>query len=341
MKFVDEARITVVSGHGGSGCVSFRREKYVPKGGPDGGDGGKGADVILMASSRFTTLLDLKYKKINAGRKGEPGRGRNRHGKNAPDLVINVPVGTVVKDSATSEVLADLVEDEQFIIIAKGGRGGKGNAHFSSSTHQIPRFAQPGEEGETRDITLELKLLADIGIIGLPNAGKSTFISKVSAARPKIADYPFTTLVPNLGVIRYKDFNNIVIADIPGLIEGAHSGAGLGTRFLKHVERTSLFIHVIDASGLFGNSPLHDFEVINNEIKKFNSSLAENPQLVALNKIDLITERDEIINLKNILTEKGYKVFNISAVTGEGVDALIDAAAEIFFRSKKQSDECT
>ena len=232
------------------------------------------------------------------------------------------------------------MEDEQSVLIAQGGRGGKGNAHFTSSTHQAPRFAQAGEEGESRDLKLEIKLLADIGIIGLPNAGKSTFISKVSAARPKIADYPFTTLIPNLGVIRYKDFNNIVIADIPGLIEGAHSGAGLGTRFLKHVERTSLFIHVIDASGLFGNSPLHDFEIINNEIKKFNSSLADNPQLVALNKIDLITDKDDLIELEKVLTEKGLRVFKISAITGEGLGSLIDAAAELFFRLKNELDEC-
>jgi len=339
MKFVDEAQITVISGHGGSGCVSFRREKYVPKGGPNGGDGGKGADVILKASSRLSTLLDLKYKRIYTAKKGESGRGSNCHGKNAPDLVIYLPAGTVVKDSNTHEILADLVEDGQSILIAEGGRGGKGNAHFSSSTHQIPRFAQSGEEGETKNLKLELKLLADIGIIGLPNAGKSTLISKVSAARPKIADYPFTTLIPNLGVIRYKDFKSLVIADIPGLIEGAHTGAGLGTRFLKHVERTSLFIHMIDASGLSGGSPVSDFEVINNELKKFSSSLADNPQLVALNKIDLITDRGELKAIEDVLTQKGLRVFGISAATGEGVNALIDAAAEMFFSSKDESDE--
>jgi len=339
VKFVDEVEILVSSGHGGAGCVSFRREKYIPRGGPNGGDGGRGGDVIIKATRQLTTLLDLKYKKDNRAKNGDPGSGRNRHGKDAADVIVSVPVGTVIKGADTGEIRDDLVEDGQAFTAARGGRGGMGNAHFSSSTNRAPRFAQPGEEGETFRLKLELKLLADVGIIGFPNAGKSTLISKISAARPKIADYPFTTLVPNLGVVQYKDFRNFVVADIPGLIEGAHAGAGLGVRFLKHVERTSLFIHVLDVSGFTEREPLNDFDVINMELKEFNPQLSENPQVVALNKVDLLPDREHMMGIKDVLASKGYRVFCISGVTGEGVSELLDAVAELYFRGKEKTDE--
>lgn len=339
MKFIDEVNITVISGHGGAGCVSFRREKYIPKGGPDGGDGGKGGDVIIRAMSRLNTLLDLKYNKINAAKKGQPGRGRNCHGKDAADLIINVPVGTVIKDAETGEELVDLIEDEATYLAAQGGRGGKGNAHFTSSTHRAPRFAQPGEEGEERDLKLELKLLADVGIIGFPNAGKSTLISRISEAKPKIADYPFTTLTPNLGVVRYKDFSSFVVADIPGLVEGAHLGTGLGIRFLKHIERTSLFVHMIDVSGFTNRDPLKDFDIINKELKEFSGDLIKNPQIVALNKIDTVTDRVTVEEIAGTLEKRGYPVFTVSAVTGEGLDVLIDKMAELLFCPKGEKED--
>lgn len=335
MKFVDEVQIKAISGHGGAGCVSFRREKYIPRGGPNGGDGGKGGDVIITAHARLNTLLDLRYNKVNAAKKGEPGGGRDCHGKSAEDLRVAVPVGTVIKDAETGVQLIDLIEDGQTFIAAKGGRGGKGNAHFVSSTRRSPRFAQPGEEGEEIELRLELKLLADVGIIGFPNAGKSTLISKISEAKPKIADYPFTTLTPNLGVVRYKEFGSFVVADIPGLVEGAHKGTGLGIRFLKHIERTSLFIHVIDISGFTDRDPLKDFDIINRELKEFNPALADNPQIIALNKLDLLADRSGTDEIKNKLSKKGYKVFSISAATGEGLPVFIDAVAELFFRKKE------
>ena len=334
MKFVDEVQIKVISGHGGAGCVSFRREKYIPRGGPNGGDGGKGGDVIISANARLNTLLDLRYNKVNAAKKGEPGRGRDCHGKNAEDLRIAVPVGTVIKDAETGVELIDLTEDGQTFIAATGGRGGKGNTHFVSSTNRSPRFAQPGEEGEELELRLELKLLADVGIIGFPNAGKSTLISKISEAKPKIADYPFTTLTPNLGVVRYKEFGSFVVADIPGLVEGAHKGTGLGIRFLKHIERTSLFIHVIDISGLTDRDPLKDFDVINRELTEFNPALASNPQIVALNKVDLLGDRTGVDEIQEELLQRGCKVFQISAATGEGLPLFIDAVAELFFRKR-------
>lgn len=335
MKFVDEVRIKVVSGHGGAGCVSFRREKYIPKGGPDGGDGGKGGDVIIKASRRLTTLLDLKYKKVNAAKNGEAGSGRDCHGKDAPDLVLLVPVGTVISDAIGGGEVADLTEDGQTFFAAKGGRGGKGNAHFVSSRRQVPRFAQPGEDEESRELKLELKLLADVGIIGFPNAGKSTLISRISAAKPKVADYPFTTLTPNLGVVQYKDLKSFVVADIPGLVEGAHKGTGLGTRFLKHIERTALFVHMVDVSFFTERDPIRDFEIINGELEKFKSSLMDNPQVVALNKIDVVNDRSKLDEIEKAISGKGYKVFRVSAVTGEGLDALIDAVAELFFGNRE------
>lgn len=339
MKFIDEVEIFASSGHGGAGCVSFRREKYIPLGGPNGGNGGKGGDVTIKATRRLTTLLDLKYQKDYRAKGGDAGSGRDKHGKDADDIIINVPIGTVVKDAETGEIKEDLVEDGQVFALAKGGRGGMGNAHFTSSTNRSPRYAQPGEEGEEFHLRLELKLLADVGIIGFPNAGKSTIISKISAAKPKIADYPFTTLVPNLGVVQYKDFKNFVVADIPGLIEGAHTGAGLGIRFLKHVERTSVFIHVLDVSGFTEREPLADFDIINRELKEFNPQLSLNPQIVALNKIDVLPDREHLLEMKDELSSKGYKVFCVSAATGEGVSDLLDAVAEIYFKGKEERED--
>lgn len=267
MKFVDEAKIYVKAGHGGSGCVSFRREKFVPKGGPDGGDGGKGGDVIFRTTESHHTLLDLKYKQHQIAKNGGHGSGNHRTGKSAPDLEISVPVGTIIKNFDTGEELADLSKAGQTYIAARGGIGGKGNSHFATSTHQTPRFAQEGMEGDEFTLKLELKLLADVGIIGFPNAGKSTFISRVSAAKPKIADYPFTTLTPHLGVVQYADDKNFVIADIPGLIPGAHEGMGMGDKFLKHVERTSLLLHIIDVSMTPHTDAWSNFSTINDELK--------------------------------------------------------------------------
>jgi len=339
MKFVDEARIYVKAGDGGRGCVSFRREKYVPRGGPNGGDGGKGGDVIVVASASHRTLLDLKYQQHHVARHGGHGEGSDRTGRNSEDVVIPVPVGTIVSDDATGEVLADLVEDGQRFVVAKGGRGGKGNAFFATSTNRAPRYAQPGEEGEERWIRLELKLLADVGVIGFPNAGKSTLISRVSAAKPKIADYPFTTLTPNLGVVKYKNFGTFVIADIPGLIEGAHRGVGLGTRFLRHVERTAVLIHLIDISGEGPVSGWHNFETINRELALYDPTLAEKPQVVAIGKADLPATRDRAKKEIDFFRRKKIEIFLISAVTGEGIDALVAAVVKKLRREEREDHE--
>jgi GTP-binding protein len=328
MKFVDEAKIYVKGGDGGRGCVSFRREKYVPKGGPNGGDGGKGGDVIVVASAGHRTLLDLKFQQHHVARHGGHGEGSDCTGRNSDDVIIPVPVGTMIKDDATGETLADLVEDGQRFIVAKGGRGGKGNAFFKTSTNRAPRFAQPGEEGEEHWIRLELKLLADVGVIGFPNAGKSTLISRVSAAKPKIADYPFTTLTPNLGVVKYKDFGTFVIADIPGLIEGAHKGVGLGVKFLKHVERTTVLIHLLDISGEPRVSGWHNFETINRELELYNPALAQKPQVVVIGKMDLTDTRERAEKEIDFFRGKGIEVYKISAVTGEGIEALMSAVVK-------------
>ncbi len=323
MKFIDEAKISVKAGDGGKGCVSFRREKYVPKGGPDGGNGGKGGNIILIADGRLTSLLDFQYRREFKAERGEHGMGSLCSGKDGLDLKIKVPVGTVVKDFDTGDILADLTGDGQEFLCCKAGRGGKGNAHFATSTHQTPRFAQPGEPGEDRILKLELKLLADVGIIGFPNAGKSTLISHISAAKPKIADYPFTTLAPHLGIVKFGDFGGFVVADIPGLIEGAHEGRGLGIKFLKHIERTRVFIHVLDLSPITGRDPKEDFKVVNRELKAFNSELAERPQVVALNKVDITEAEDKARELLKFFKGLGIKVFAISAATGKGLDALV------------------
>ncbi|MGZ3596582.1 MAG: GTPase ObgE [Syntrophales bacterium] len=325
MKFIDEAKIYVKAGDGGRGCVSFRREKFVPRGGPDGGNGGKGGDIIVRAKASHRTLLDLKYKQHHSAKHGGHGKGADRTGRDSSDVEIIVPVGTLVKDADSGEIIADLAVDGEASIVAKGGAGGKGNAWFATSTNQAPRYAQNGIKGEERWITLELKLLADVGIIGLPNVGKSTFISKVSAAKPKIADYPFTTLVPHLGVVRYGKFETFVIADIPGLIKGAHSGMGMGTRFLRHIERTSVLLHILDISHELHGDAWEDFETVNRELALFSPSLIEKPQVVAINKIDLPLTRERVKKEIDIFGRKGIKVLAFSAITGEGIDSVINA----------------
>ncbi len=323
MKFIDEAKIYVNSGDGGKGCVSFRREKFVPRGGPDGGDGGKGGDVIIRASRSHRTLLDLKYNQHHKAKRGGHGEGGNRTGKNGDDVEIIVPVGTVIRDADTAEILGDLVESEQVCIVARGGMGGKGNAFFKSATNQAPRYAQDGIPGVERTIFLELKLLADVGVIGLPNVGKSTLISRVSSAKPKIADYPFTTLKPNLGVVKVGDYETFVMADIPGLIEGAHLGMGLGTRFLRHIERTSILVHILDISKDETSSGWDDFQTINNELSSFSPDIMKKPQVVAVNKMDLPDTIERLEKEKKKFEEEGIIIFPISAVTGEGVKALV------------------
>lgn len=323
MKFIDEAKIYVKAGDGGRGCISFRREKYIPKGGPDGGDGGKGGEVSIVADDGLTSLLDFRYKKNYMAERGEHGQGSNCTGKSGQDIIIRVPVGTIIKDAETGEAIDDLTKADQRIVIAKGGRGGKGNAFFTTSTRQAPKFAQPGEKGEERWLHLELKLLADVGIIGFPNAGKSTLISHISAAKPKVADYPFTTLQPHLGVVRFGEHQDFVIADIPGLIEGAHMGKGLGIKFLKHIERTSLFVHLIDISPQTERDPIKDFETINKELKAFNPDMAKRPQIIVLNKIDVTEARESLTKLLKFFKANGLTFFSISAATGEGLDKLV------------------
>jgi GTP-binding protein len=323
MKFIDEAKVYVKAGDGGRGCVSFRREKFIPRGGPDGGNGGKGGDIIIRASGSHRTLLDLKYKQHHSAKHGGHGKGADRTGPNSPDVEIIVPVGTLVKDAETGEIIADLAVAGETSVVAKGGAGGKGNAWFATSTNQAPRYAQDGIKGEERWITLELKLLADVGIIGLPNVGKSTFISKVSAAKPKIADYPFTTLVPHLGVVKYGNLKTFIIADIPGLIKGAHAGMGMGTKFLRHIERTSVLLHMLDISHESHSDAWQDFETVNRELTLFSPSLGEKPQVVAINKIDLPITRDRFKKEFDIFKRNGIKVLAFSAITGEGIDSVI------------------
>ena len=327
MKFVDEAKIYIRSGDGGMGCVSFRREKYVPRGGPDGGDGGKGGDIVAVASKSHRTLLDMKYNQHHFAKRGDHGSGSNKTGKSASDLEIIVPVGTIVSDAETGEILADLTEDGQRSIIAKGGIGGRGNARFATSTNRAPRYAQDGIPGEEKTINLELKLLADVGITGLPNVGKSTFISRISAAKPKIADYPFTTLKPNLGIVKFGDYESFAVADIPGLIEGAHRGAGLGIKFLRHIERTSLLLHIIDISKEDYASGWEDFKTVNNELVSFSPAMIEKPQIVAINKMDLPVTQGRIEAERNTFEKEGITIFPISAVTGEGIKALMGEIA--------------
>jgi len=322
MKFIDEVRIKVKAGDGGRGCVSFRREKFVPRGGPNGGNGGNGGHVVVMADPQLNTLLDLSYQKHYRAARGEHGRGKDQHGKNGEDRIITVPVGTVIRDARTEEILMDLKNPDDRFVVATGGKGGKGNAFFTSSTNRSPRRAQPGLLGEERDLHLELRLLADVGLVGFPNVGKSTLIAAISAARPKIADYPFTTLVPNLGVVSYGEAKSFVLADIPGLIEGAHAGEGLGDRFLKHVSRTSLLVHILDASNIREDEPVADYVAIYRELELFDPSLVQKPHIVVANKIDLLGERRRLKLLEEFCHRKQIPFLAISAVTGEGLREL-------------------
>lgn len=325
MKFFDEALISVSAGNGGNGAVSFRREKYIPRGGPDGGDGGRGGSIHMVADRNLNTLIDYRYTRNHRAEHGENGRGADCYGKGGNDLRLHVPVGTVISDAATGEVLADLSEDGASAIVAKGGNGGLGNLHFKSSTNRAPRQFTPGEPGETRELKLELKVLADVGLLGMPNAGKSTFIRAISAARPKVADYPFTTLQPNLGVVRVGENQSFVVADIPGLIRGASEGAGLGHRFLKHLQRTRLLLHLIDIAPLDPDvNPVADAQAIVEELRNFDESLHQKPRWIVLNKIDLVAEEERKERISAISRELGKQshVFAISGVTGEGCQLL-------------------
>ncbi|MBN1958748.1 MAG: GTPase ObgE [Desulfuromonadales bacterium] len=339
MKFVDQVRIEVKAGDGGRGCVSFLREKFIPKGGPDGGDGGRGGHVYFVVDEALSTLLDYRYMHHYKAQNGAPGLGKTKHGKNGESLELRVPPGTLVYDDETGELLADLTEVGQPLLFLKGGQGGRGNARFATSTNRAPRHAQPGIPGEAKSLRLELKLLADVGLVGLPNAGKSTLISAVSAAKPKIADYPFTTLVPNLGVVRYGGFKTLVMADIPGLIAGASEGQGLGTRFLRHVERTDLFLHLVDVSSMQQGDPFDNFQLINNELSRYDDSLANKPQLVVLTKIDVTEVREQAESLKEHFEALGYPVFAVSAVTGEGLNELVRVLGEELDRLREAQNE--
>lgn len=321
--FTDRAKIYVKAGNGGDGCVSFHREKYVASGGPDGGDGGKGGSIIFVADPNLSTLMDFKYKRKYVADNGEQGRAANSSGKNAENLVIKVPVGTVVYDCLTNLVLCDLSEPGASSVIAKGGDGGYGNKRFATPTRQIPKFAKPGYPGQEREVLLELKLIADVGLVGFPNVGKSTLLKAGTRANPKIADYHFTTLTPNLGVVKLENGISFVMADIPGVIEGASEGAGLGFYFLRHIERNRLLFHVLDASGIEGRDAREDFEIINKELQSYSEALSNKEQVIILNKTDLVYEKEQINELKAYFEDKGYKVFVICAATGEGVrDAL-------------------
>lgn len=321
---MDTARIHVKAGNGGNGCISFRREKYVPRGGPDGGDGGNGGNVILIATLGMSTLIDLRHNPRQIAENGSHGSGKQRDGADGNDKIIKVPVGTIIKDFETDELLADLTEPDESVIAARGGIGGKGNSRFKSSTFQVPRVAEKGEPGEEREISLEVKLIADVGLVGYPNAGKSTLLARTSAATPKIASYPFTTLIPNLGVVRIDQEQNFVLADIPGLIEGAHKGAGLGHQFLRHIERTKMLIHVIDLSAAEGRDPIKDYEQLNLELGHYNTLLTELPQIIALNKIDIPEAKDNLERVQEYFGKR--KVFPISGITGEGVNSLMRQA---------------
>ena len=330
MKFFDEARIEVLAGDGGNGCASFRREKYIPLGGPDGGDGGKGASIWAIADRNLNTLIDFRYTRVFRGQKGEHGRGSDCYGKGGEDMELRMPVGTVITDIDSGEAIADLDKDGKRVLIAKGGNGGLGNIHFKSSTNRAPRQSTPGTPGEQRNLQLELKVLADVGLLGLPNAGKSTFIRAVSAAKPKVADYPFTTLYPNLGVVRVSDNRSFVIADIPGLIEGAAEGAGLGHRFLKHLQRTGLLLHLVDISPFDPNAdPAKDAKAILKELKKYDEALFKKPRWLLINKIDLVPEDGREARIAALVKSyKPKKHFVISAISGNGCREVTFAVME-------------
>lgn len=342
--FIDKAKVFIKSGDGGNGCVSFRREKYVPLGGPDGGDGGKGGSVIFKVDEGLTTLLDFKYKKKFIAPQGGKGEGSKCYGRDGEDLYINVPMGTIVRDFETNKIIADLSHKDDIYVIARGGKGGKGNCKFCTPTRQAPSFAEPGMPGEERWITLELKLLADVGLVGFPNVGKSTFLSTVTAAKPKIANYHFTTLKPNLGVVKAEGINAFVMADIPGIIEGAAEGIGLGLEFLRHIERTRLLVHVVDISGIEGRDAFEDFVTINEELKKYSVKLWDRPQIVVANKVDMLYDEEIFEDFKKKVNELGFTtVFKMSAATKLGVEEIIKEAGrmltEIPIRELEISDE--
>ena len=328
--FIDTAKIFVKSGDGGHGCISFRREKYVPLGGPDGGDCGRGGDVVFKVDTNITTLLDFKYKKKFVADKGTNGEGSKCYGKDGSKLIIKVPMGTIIRDIETNKIMADLSHSDDEFVVCRGGKGGKGNVKFATPTRQAPNFAEPGMPGEERWVGLELKLLADVGLLGFPNVGKSTFLSVVTKAKPKIANYHFTTLKPNLGVVAVKGIEPFVMADIPGIIEGASEGVGLGIDFLRHIERTRLLIHVVDISGLEGRDPIEDFKKINEELKKYNVKLWDRPQIVVANKCDMLYDESVYENFKKAVQEMGYnKVFKMSAATSQGIEAVMQEASKL------------
>ncbi|MCB2182749.1 MAG: GTPase ObgE [Desulfobulbaceae bacterium] len=328
MAFVDEAKFFVKAGDGGNGCISFRREKYVPKGGPDGGDGGRGGSVIIEASSRLGSLIDFKYRSHFIAQNGTHGKGKKMHGRKGEDYILQVPVGSIIKNAETGEIIVDLVLDHDRIVVAKGGRGGGGNVHYASSTNRAPRRAGKGIPGEEFWLLIELKLLADVGLIGLPNAGKSTLLSRLSAANPKVADYPFTTLEPQLGVLQFDYIGQCIIADIPGLIEGAHQGAGLGHKFLRHIERTRILLHIIDSTGM-EDDPLNQYRVLENELQLYNDELMGRHRLVLLNKIDLLESDAQLDELVRRFKDEGIEVHPISAAKGTGLGALKEKLADL------------
>lgn len=335
--FTDYVKIIAKAGNGGNGAISFRHEKYVAAGGPDGGDGGKGGDVYFIVDPDANTLIDFRYKKKFKAENGNNGEGARRFGKSGQDLYINVPIGTIIKEAKTGRVLADLSEKDQRALILKGGRGGKGNSNFATATRQAPRFAQDGEDGEEKELILELKLLADVGLIGFPNVGKSTLLSIVTDAKPKIADYHFTTLDPNLGVVKKEYGDSFVIADIPGIIEGASEGIGLGIQFLRHIERTRLLLHVIDVSGSEGRNPVEDFYTINSELKKYSEKLSQRKQIIVANKIDSMQDESLYNNLEKLAKEKDIEIFKISAATNTGIKELMSHVSQVLKTLPKEN----
>ncbi len=327
--FTDYAKITIKSGNGGDGAVTFRREKYVAAGGPDGGDGGRGGSIYFKVDPNSNTLIDFRYTKKFKAQNGENGSGSNKYGKSGEDLYIKVPIGTIIKDAETGKIVADLSQEGQEELVLKGGRGGKGNSHFATATRQVPRFAQAGEDGEEKEVILELKLLADVGLLGFPNVGKSTFLSVVTDAKPKIANYHFTTIEPNLGVVKIQNGDSFVIADIPGIIEGASEGVGLGIQFLRHIERTRLLLHVIDVSGIEGRDPVQDFYTINEELKNYSEKLSTRKQIIVANKIDVMQDDTCLKELEELAKKEKLELFKISGVTGQGVSELLNRVSEI------------
>jgi GTP-binding protein len=330
--FIDEVIIRVKAGDGGNGCMAFRREKFVPRGGPSGGDGGRGGDVVLVSSGHYNTLLHFRFNPEHKAERGRHGEGSNRTGREGASIELPVPIGTVVFNAGTGETLHDFTTADDRFTVARGGRGGKGNQHFATPVHQAPTEHEPGRPGEDKRLRLELKLLADVGLVGFPNAGKSTLISRISAAHPKIADYPFTTLEPSLGVVRLDDMRTFVVADIPGLIEGASEGHGLGMRFLRHIERTRLLAHLVDVSGASGREPVHDFDVVMQELARFSPDLAAKPMIVVATKLDAAQDPERIDSLRSMAAERGLPFHAISSVTGEGLDGLIRGMAGAVLR---------